>query len=443
MGEDRRAFVLAIGVVVIAAMIAPNLMGRVFAALLSVYFVCVLALRFGVLIVGWRHSRNPRAPSAVDIADAALPIYSILVPLYKESGLVAQIVGAIERLDWPRNRLDVQLLIEADDAPTLDAAYKIESLIPIRITPIKGTGPRTKPNALNVGLASARGRFLCIYDAEDRPHPQQLRAAFRVFRGAGTALAAVQAPLIGVPTKGSWIGSQWSLDYAVNFALLLPAYARLAIPIALGGTSNHFRTNTLRRLGGWDAWNVTEDADLGLRFARRGLEIGLVLEPTLEDPPDRYEIWLAQRIRWIKGFLITWLVLMRRPGQLFQELGFWRFLSLQLTFGAATFSPLFFAPATLLATFAIWADRYDLGPAGWFVLLGGFATSLMADLLAPKSPSTNRWLTAATRIFYWPLISIAAYGALIGLLRRPTYWAKTPHRPTPETPIATHNRLDP
>lgn len=381
-------------------------------------------LGWGAAISRWRRREGQKT------LGGELPIYSVLVPLYREAAMVRQISEAVLQLDWPREKLDVQLLIEADDRATLEAADKLATDLPIRVTRISGAGPRTKPNALNIGLQYARGAFVTIFDAEDHPHPRQLRAAYERFQNEPDKLAALQAPLIGTSLSGNWISAQWSLDYAVNFGLLLPAYSMLGVPIALGGTSNHLRVSALQNVGGWDAWNVTEDADLGIRLARFGYTIGMIWTPTYEAAPDQYPIWLLQRVRWIKGFLMTWLVLMRRPGQLSGEIGLWRLLTLQLTFGAATFSPFIYAPATLLVTYALWSEQYQLGSAGWSVLLAGLFTSFAADCLAPGRWSFARVIAALTRPLYWPLLSVAAYGALIGLVRRPTYWAKTPHQPS-------------
>ena len=411
----------------------PIFVAAAVSAFAVAFFAAVFAFRLVCILIGFalRFKRRPRFdPPPVD---AELPTYSILIPLYREAAMVEEVVNAVLKLDWPRDLLDIQLLIESDDRATQDAAARLPDGLPVRTTLITGAGPRTKPNALNIGLARARGALICVYDAEDRPHPQQLRLAHQRFETGPKTLAALQAPLVGTNVRGSWIGDQWCLDYAVHFGLLLPAYARLRVPIALGGSSNHFRTDVLRSIGGWDAWNVTEDADLGLRLARLGLATDVIWPPTLEDAPPTYSVWLAQRVRWLKGFLITWMVLMRPPRKLIAEMGLWRYFALWITFGAAAFSPFIYAPATLLVTIALWTDRYELGIAGLGVLICGLMTSLIADGLAPGRWRVSRVFAALSRLIYWPLISVAAIGALIGMMRRPNYWAKTPHHPKSET----------
>lgn len=202
--------------------------------------------------------------------------------------------------------------------------------------------PRTKPRALNYGLAQAVGEFVFVYDAEDRPSPDQLKAVVRAFRTAGHELAIVQAPLVGEGAQ-SWIGGKWALEYTVQFGRLLPAQALLGLPVMLGGTSNHFR-RALEISGGWDAWNVTEDAELGLRLARSGQWVGMIRPPTLETPPGSMMVCINQRSRWLKGLIQTWLVLLRRPGQAARELGIDRLLAAQLTLGAAILSALVHGP---------------------------------------------------------------------------------------------------
>lgn len=414
--------------------IANPLIAALLASLVAVaFFSAVFAFRLMCVVLGFALRFTTSVGKSPSNPDEALPVYSILIPLYREAAMVEHVVDAVLQMNWPRDRLDIQLLLESDDRETRNAASRLSADLPLRTTLVTGPGPRTKPNALNIGLAHARGTLICVYDAEDRPHREQLRVAHGRFESGPERLAALQAPLVGSNRTGGWIGDQWCLDYAVHFGLLLPAYARLHVPIALGGSSNHFRTDVLRSIGGWDAWNVTEDADLGLRLARLGLLTEVIWPPTLEEPPRTFPVWLAQRVRWLKGFLITWMVLMRPPRNLIAEMGIWKYLTMWITFGAAAFSPFIYAPATLLVTVALWTERYELGQAGLAVLLAGLATSLCADLLAPGRWHFGRVAAALSRTLYWPLISAAAIGALIGMIRRPNYWAKTSHYPKSET----------
>lgn len=295
----------------------------------------------------------------------------------------------------------------AADCPTGTAAYK------------------TASTELRAGAGA--GPFVVVYDAEDRPHPDQLKAAVRAFRSGGQALACVQAPLVGVGTSG-WIRAQWALEYAVQFGCLQPAQARLGLPVMLGGTSNHFRRRSLEQAGGWDAWNVTEDADLGLRLARLGHRVGVIAPPTLETPPERLMVWDNQRSRWLKGFLQTGLVLMRQPGRAVSELGLSGFLSVQLTLGAAILSALVHGLWAIWLGLCVTLPELSMAPA--FLALAGasyFAGIVMA-LLAPGRKGVGRLFLALSLPLYWPLQTAAMARALYGLVRCPHFWAKTPHR---------------
>jgi len=208
------------------------------------------------------------------------PIYTILCPLYREANVAPDLVAAINRLDYPQHALDVKLLVEADDPDTIAAALAVAAATHIEVVIIPAARPRTKPKALNVGLARARGDYVVVYDAEDRPHPQQLRAALAAFEDSGDRLACVQAPLAIDNAEASWIARQFAAEYAIQFREVLPLLARFGLPLPLGGSSNHFRTDALRAAGGWDSYNVSEDranfANKLNRFRTRAAHIPFV-----------------------------------------------------------------------------------------------------------------------------------------------------------------------
>jgi glycosyltransferase XagB len=365
------------------------------------------------------------APARADETEG-WPVYTLLIALKDEAETAAQLAAAIRALDYPANRLDVKLLVETGDTATAVALRRETWPARSEMLTVPPGLPRTKPRALNYGLARARGDFVVVYDAEDRPHTDQLKAAVRAFRKAGRKLACVQAPLVGEGARG-WVAGQWALEYALQFGRLLPGQARLGLPIALGGTSNHFRRSALDAAGGWDAWNVTEDADLGLRLARAGYRVGMIAPPTLEAPPEGLVVWANQRSRWLKGFLQTWLVVMRRPGEAVRELGLAGFVSMQLTLGAAILSALVHGPwAVWLALGMVFPS---LAPPPAYLAIAGvsYIAGMAMALGAPGRKDWRRWGLAATLPLYWPLQSIAMIRALYGLVRCPHFWAKTPH----------------
>ncbi len=397
--------------------------------------VCVAAGFFAgfCLVVAWRAmlllvACLPGRP-AVPRGDAALePVYSVMVALYREARAVPGLAAAMRRLDWPQDRLDLIILLEEGDTETLEALAGQDWPTGTRFLVLPDGQPRTKPRALNYGLQYARGSLLAIYDAEDRPACDQLRAAYAAFRTRDARLACVQAPLIAYNHRESWLAGQWALEYRIQFGLLLPAQARLGLPLLLGGTSNHFRTEVLRSMHGWDAWNVTEDADLGIRLAREGYRAATITPPTLEEAPETLGIWTAQRSRWLKGFLQSWRVMMRRPQESFRQIGPVGFVSLQIGLAGTLLAALAHAPVIAAClVIAIIAGWPALGPAGTALLLSGLAVNLAAALGAPGPRDLRRLFLALSQPLYWPLQTFAALRALYSAVMAPHFWAKTPH----------------
>lgn len=421
----------------LAAILLPNGFSYIAAWVLLGVFSLLLTWRlFLVLTGGVRRLLERRIRTPVE-TNRPLPIYSILVAAYDEAALMPQLAEALNRIDWPSDRLDILILLEADDADTLKAAQRTRFPPGTRIIEVPHGGPLTKPNALNHGLSLARGTFVVIYDVEDFPAPDQLRRAYAAFLHAPPDTVCLQARLHAENQTASWIAAQWGLEYELLFGLLLPATAWLRLPVLIGGTSNHFRRAALIALGGWDAFNVTEDADLGMRIGRARLRTQTLLSETREDSPTRLGVWLPQRGRWIKGYMQTWLVLMRRPRQTLRQMGLTGFLAMQASLGGAILAPCAHAPLILLALIAAVSGDLVIGKAGLTLLIAGYAISLIGDLAAPGKWTWMRALAVATKPLYWPLLTIAAYRAIWDLANRPHFWAKTPHQPKHAEPAPT------
>ena len=252
-----------------------------------------------------------------------MPTWTILIALYDEADSVPSLLDSLAKLDWAPSQLDIIFACEHDDKPTLEVLSAAQSQHQFRIVRVPRGGPRTKPNALQTALPFAIGRFVTVYDAEDRPHPDQLRAAFHAFMSGPSRLAVVQAPLVTWNHTESWIARQFALDYAIWFRVILPALSKITPVLPLGGTSNHFRRDALVQAGGWDPYNVTEDADLGIRLGRMGYGCALIVPPTYEEAPPRIVAWVKQRGRWIQGHIQTLSVHARQPTALVRGLS-WR-----------------------------------------------------------------------------------------------------------------------
>ena len=366
-----------------------------------------------------------------------LPLYTVLVPLFHEAQMVPQLMDGIEKLNYPRDKLDIMLITEAVD-PITTAAVAKALCPPFRqiIVP-KGT-PQTKPRALNFALKSSRADFVTIYDAEDRPHPDQLLAALAAFE-ARPEWAAVQAPLDYFNHDDNWLTRQFALEYSALFHVWVPFLVRLGLPFPLGGTSNHMRREPLDAIGGWDAHNVTEDADLSFRLAAQGHRIGYIHPPTQEEAVCQLRDWRMQRARWMKGFIQTWDVHMAKPFAPGGLAGVLRFFTLQLTLGLTLLSVLFYAPiVVMLPLFAVilWWVSVPLNIGLAYSLTFIFSISIgcligVAGAHRTRKPRLIR--SAAMMPLYWLLLFEPAIRAFTELKHKRFHWHKTRHgvsRPT-------------
>ena len=396
---------------------------------------CALFLAAALLRL-WSCVARPVRDHDAASDDAGLPPYTIICALYREAPVVRQLIGAIRALDYPAEKLDVKLVLEADDHDTHDELLRLNLGPPFEIIVAPPIGPRTKPKALNVALPLARGIYTVIYDAEDKPEPDQLRRAINAFRNGGSRLACVQASLTIDNTADNWLTAMFTADYAGQFDVFLRGMAALQLPFPLGGSSNHFRTAVLRKVGGWDPHNVTEDADLGIRLARLGYRTTAIPSSTYEEAPARFVPWLKQRTRWYKGWMQTWCVHMRRPGRLLRELGAAGVITFQICFAAnviaALIHPLFMAGLvyTLYALPTPWANVVMQNAAPIFAtsLLSGYASTILLDLIGLRRRRLLRhaWVLLLTPL-HWLLLSLAAWRALFQLISDPQHWEKTEH----------------
>ncbi|HUH10426.1 MAG TPA: glycosyltransferase family 2 protein, partial [Brevundimonas sp.] len=404
--------------------------GEAMLVLLQVAFLVIIAWRLLTVVVSQRPAPAPPSSPAV------WPRYSVVVALYDEAAILPYLIERLSRLDYPEALLDGYLVLETHDQATIAAAQAINRPDWLQVLVAPPGVPTTKPRALNHALAVARGEFLTVYDAEDDPDPLQLKEAAARFAAEADDMVCLQAPLrIRRLHKGyedsPFLDRHFAAEYAALFEITLPAMARLGMPFPLGGTSNHFRVSALRALGGWDAWNVTEDADLGFRIWRRGWRLGVLSRPTYETPPGRLLHWLPQRTRWLKGYMQTLLVHTRFAS----GMGWRGWSALFLTLGAAL------ASAALHALSVAWVGTFflmallaqQLPETPWMglaILLSGSAAAVLTTAIGARRANTpfNAWdmLTAPV---YWSLLSLAFAHAFIRLISEPHRWDKTAHKP--------------
>jgi cellulose synthase/poly-beta-1,6-N-acetylglucosamine synthase-like glycosyltransferase len=416
---------LAAGVAALA--LAPLLTWRAFVIAMTIAFC------FSGVFRGWL-CLIARRPDAHTLSSLALPTYTILVPMYREAAVLPELVRALLALDYPRDLLDIKLVVEEDDLETVMAANVQARNEPmLDVIEVPSGGPRTKPKAANYGLSFARGEYLVVYDAEDRPEPDQLRKAVATFRASSRTTACLQARLNFWNADHCWLTKMFALDYFLWFGSLLPGLDRMGVPMPLGGTSNHFRTAVLRDIGGWDAFNVTEDADIGIRLAQLGYRVSMLDSTTFEEAPVTVDAWLKQRSRWLKGYMQTWLVHMRNPVRLMRRTGLLGFLAFQFFIGGgvvfALANPLLWG--AFLAALVLHAATGATGPGAIIPGAGLLANNVLLTYLAVLAPRKRGWDELApyglTVVAYWGLVSAAGYRGAWQLITRPFFWEQTTH----------------
>ena len=371
----------------------------------------------------------PRTHHLVSLRDHDLPRYSILVPLYDEAEIAPHLLAALNNLDYPIEKLDIILILEMDDIRTRLALQSMALPSQFSIITVPAMGPRTKPKALVAALPFTRGQLVVVYDAEDKPHPLQLREAAARFRAGGLRLGCLQAPLVITNLATGPITKLFALEYAGLFRVLLPAMARFDLPLPLGGTSNHFRREALNSVGGWDAFNVTEDADLGIRLARNGWQVEMLVHPTNEQAVSTPFAWLKQRRRWFKGWMQTMAVCLRQPVTTCCQLGMAGSLGLAITLLACTMIALVH-PLFLVAmlTGLIVTELSLQTCVTIFLALLGYATNAAIAIIG-LTPREKANLTPYVLLIplYWLALSLAAWLAVFELGKRPFHWDKTAH----------------
>ena len=438
-------FAIVVATLLAAAIVAPvsTLVTGLIA--INVLFFVGVAFKLVACTVGAVHlahrnrAEDPRAGGRTvapvpRIPDGDLPVYTILVPAYHEANVVTKLIDNLGDLDYPQSKLQVLLLMEADDEETILAAKESRPPSYVRFVVVPPGGPQTKPKACNVGLALAEGEFLVIYDAEDRPESGQLREVVHRFAQSGDDVVCYQARLNYFNARENILTRMFTLEYSMWFDTMLPGLDAWRLPIPLGGTSNHFRVSSLRALGAWDPYNVTEDADLGIRASSEGLQVGITESTTWEEACSETRAWVRQRTRWIKGYMVTALVHTRQPRRLLRETG-WRGITGLLGLIAGT-------PAMFLAcpiVWGFWLFTFLGGSLGvhlphWVqtattvnLLVGNGAMVLLCALAALRRKQYDLMPFALLNPAYWVLHSFAAWRALVQLLVNPSHWEKTPH----------------
>jgi cellulose synthase/poly-beta-1,6-N-acetylglucosamine synthase-like glycosyltransferase len=369
------------------------------------------------------------------VMPARPPMISLLVPLYRESEIAGTLLARMAELDYPRDRLELCLIVEDDDLQTRRTLEMSDLPEWARIIEVPEGSLRTKPRALNYAMAFAQGSIIGVYDAEDSPAPDHLRRVAEVFARREPTTACLQGALDYFNCDRTWVARCFTLEYASWFRVLLPGIERLGLALPLGGTTLFLRREALEAVGGWDAHNVTEDADLGIRLARQGYRTEIIPVSTVEEATTRIWPWIRQRSRWLKGYAVTWAVHMRDPRALWRDLGPRRFLGFQLMFAGTLLQ---FALAPVLWSF--WLVPLGLphplaqvlSPALLVALSILFLASQILDLAfavlgTHRAGKANLSIWAPVLIPYFIMATVALYRAAWQLVWQPFQWDKTAH----------------
>jgi cellulose synthase/poly-beta-1,6-N-acetylglucosamine synthase-like glycosyltransferase len=448
-------FIASGGVTIIGLIFNSALTLFILNLLIQGFYFLIATFKMYILMRGTKEGNQIKisAQDLRELDDRELPIYTVLIPIYKEAHVIRNLLEHLDQMDYPRAKLDVRLLLEENDTETI-AAIKAYPL-PYYCTPliVPRSLPQTKPKACNYGLIRARGKYVVIYDAEDRPEPDQLKKAYLAFQRLPEKYICVQSKLNYYNCNDNLLTKWFTQEYSMWFELLLPGVSRMNIPVPLGGTSNHFKVDVLKKVGAWDPFNVTEDADLGIRIFKEGYVTAVLDSRTWEEANSNLGNWLRQRSRWIKGYMQTWLVHMRHPVKLYGEIGWTGCCGIQAVILGSVLLPLinpwlWFMMIWWCATQAGWIAKLFWGPVYYmslFLLVIGnfyfvYSNMVGMDWMIETTEKTGRKMPFSYNLvkysllspIYWMFMSVASYKALWQLFTDPFHWEKTQHGLTKE-----------
>jgi len=429
---------ILLGIVAIGLVLSFKNTSIIINLIISSFFLVAIVFKLFLALVGSRfelHQAVTKEELRQD-SDEDMPVYTILLPVYKEDKLIKKLIWNLQSIDYPREKLDIKLVIEEDDDKTLNAVRNLDFPAIFEVIVVPFHMPKTKPKACNYALHFAKGKYLTIYDAEDIPDTDQLKKVVTLFRKLPENYICIQCALNYFNRNENFLTRMFTLEYSYWFDYMLPGLDTLDIPIPLGGTSNHFKLDELVELGAWDPFNVTEDADLGVRAYAKGHKVAIVNSTTYEEANNEPFNWIRQRSRWIKGYMQTYLVHMRNPAKLVRKIGWRGFWGFNFFIGA---TPVTFLVYPLLLVIFITYLVFDLSTIrtlfpDWvlfmaiFNLMVGNILMIYVNMMAVfKRRFYELILFSIANPIYWLMHSIAAYMGLYELIVKPFYWQKTNH----------------
>ncbi len=436
--RQRKLGMAAIALILLGCVVDLVVTVSIAVSIITIFYIAAIFYR----LILFRASNQENTTEVISdeearaVPDSELPVYTVMIPAYREPEVINELIQRVTQFEYPPDRLDVKLLIEADDRETIAAIAASMPGDQFELVKVPPADPRTKPKALNYGLTLARGELVAIYDAEDEPEPLQLRRAAVAMRRLGPDIACIQAKLTYHNPMQNMITKWFTIEYALWFSFFLPGLASMNAPIPLGGTSNHFRRVALQELGAWDPYNVTEDADLGIRMYREGYSVRVLESNTFEEANSDFVNWMKQRSRWLKGYLQTFAVHMREPKEVRRELGWKGMMHFTIFVGGtpvlAIINPIFWLmtllwfvghPSFIQAIFP--APIYYLGLLSW--AFGNFLLVYVTVMSCRIAKRGELLFPALLVPLYWIMMSMAAVKAVSQLVGAPNFWEKTVH----------------
>lgn len=434
---QKKAAAALFVVLLTAAVINGTALLFILNALMAIFYLASTIYRIFLIDLSMQQNREIRVSTAeLREPEGSWPNYLILAPLYKEAAILPHLVKNLKKIDYPTDKMEARLLVEEDDEETRSAAEAMNLPDFIRVTLIPANEPRTKPKACNVGMQHSKAEFAVIYDAEDKPDPDQLKKAVIAFSRVPQEVGCIQAKLNFYNPEQNLLTRCFTAEYAMWFDMCLPGLDALQAPIPLGGTSNHFRMDVLKKLGGWDEYNVTEDCELGLRLFDEGYRTRILDSTTWEQACPSLGNWIRQRSRWLKGYMQTWLVHLRDPVRQTKSLGLIHSLHFHMLIGATAFFQII-NPFYWILTFCWFffhmdaVSAYFPGPifamAALCLFAGNFVFAYTCTIACVRRGFGQLAGFGLFMPLYWALMSVAAWKGALQLIFKPHYWEKTKH----------------
>lgn len=414
----------------------PILTGMAFG--ISVLYLFLITFKFVAMSRSLPVEQDTLSPEDLaSVTDEELPVMSVLIPLYKEKEVIPQIFKYLSDFDYPQEKLDIIFILESTDTETAQAFLDMHPPSHFKALLSPDVQPKTKPKAMNVAFSAAKGDILVIFDAEVLPERDQLKRAYLTFKLHPEA-GYLHSRMDVYNADENWITRLYTGEFCYFYHYYLPGLVASNFPLPISGHSTYFRREVIEKVGAWDAYNVAEDCDIGIRIYRKGFGSGRMLDThTWEQSTTTIPTWVRQRTRWIQGFIQTSIVQLRYPLLLKRELKTWRnfVVFLILVPGNVILNILNIFQWMM---FALWhtthAPFLQVAYSGFTLYLaticfvvGNFFFTFysMYALYKRKHYSTVPW--AMLMFAYWIMLGIATIRATIHLFLHPYKWDKTAH----------------